>query len=135
MSDARKAEGRMLAEISTGLVQLHTRYYGKGPVAAKAYHVDDAVICVLREGFTTVERTLIDQGRPDAVRTIRRTFQGAMETEFVDVVQAAMGRKVVAYMSQVHVDPDIAVEFFLLEPGGKSVFAHHEITDRRAEEE
>ena len=27
-----------------------------------------------------------------------------------------MGRKVIAYMSQIHQDPDIAVEIFVLDP-------------------
>jgi uncharacterized protein YbcI len=127
MTIAAQSEGQRLAEVSTGLVRLHTRYYGKGPVAAKSYLVDDAVICVLREGFTTVERTLIEEGRPDAVHSIRRTFQSAMEHQFVEIVERAMRRKVLAYMSQIHVDPDMAVEFFLLEPGAEAVFARHEL--------
>jgi hypothetical protein len=28
----------------------------------------------------------------------------------------ALGRKVIAYMSQIHADPEIAVELFMLEP-------------------
>jgi uncharacterized protein YbcI len=39
-----------------------------------------------------------------------------MEEHFTTVVEAAMGRKVIAYMSQIHQDPDIAVEIFVLEP-------------------
>jgi uncharacterized protein YbcI len=62
----------MLAEISTGLVSLHRKYYGKGPTKAKSYLVNDSV-CMLRGGFTTVERTLIDDGSP----TRSTTFGGA----------------------------------------------------------
>jgi uncharacterized protein YbcI len=32
------------------------------------------------------------------------------------VVEKATGRKVIAYMSQIHEDPDLAVEIFVLEP-------------------
>ena len=49
--------GEVLAEISDGLVALHRRYYGKGPTAAKTYEIDDTIVCILRDGFTTVERS------------------------------------------------------------------------------
>jgi uncharacterized protein YbcI len=106
--------GEVLATISEGLVALHTRYYGKGPDAVKSYHVDDTVVCVLRGGYTTVERTLIESGRRDTVREMREGFQAAMTEQFTAVVERATGRHVEAYLSQVHMDPDIAVEIFLL---------------------
>jgi uncharacterized protein YbcI len=115
------ASGETLAQISTGLVQLHSRYYGKGPTKAKTHLVNDTVISILRGGFTTVERTLIDQGNVDAVYSMRRSFQMAMEEQFTTVVQEATGRKVIAYMSQIHQDPDLAVEIFVLEPVEASV--------------
>ena len=120
------ARGEVLARISTGLVQLHSRYYGKGPTKAKAFLVNDTIICILRGGFTTVERTLIDEGNVDAVYDIRRSFQHAMEGHFTSIVEGATGRKVIAYMSQIHQDPDLAVELFVLEPTGESVVAEHE---------
>jgi uncharacterized protein YbcI len=110
------ARGEALARISTKLVQLHSRYYGKGPTKAKTHMVDDTVICILRDGFTTVERTLIDQGKLEPVYEMRRSFQGAMEQNFRAVVEEATGRKVIAYMSQIHTNPDLAVELFVLEP-------------------
>src|SRR3954463_12745498 len=54
--------GNVLAQISTGLVQLHSRHYGKGPTKAKTYLFDELVVCVLRNVFTTVERTLLEAG-------------------------------------------------------------------------
>jgi uncharacterized protein YbcI len=108
--------GEALAKISTGLVRLHSRYYGKGPTKAKTYLQEDTVVCILKGGFTTVERTLIDAGKPRAVHVVRRAFQDAMAQPFKAVVEEALGRRVVAYMSQVHHNPDLAVEFFQLEP-------------------
>jgi hypothetical protein len=32
------------------------------------------------------------------------------------VVEAATDRRVIAYMSSIHVEPDLAVEVFVLEP-------------------
>jgi uncharacterized protein YbcI len=118
--------GERLAAITNGLVALHSEYYGKGPTDAKTYLVDGTVICVLRGGFTTVERTLVDQGRTDAVLEIRRTFQYALEDEFRGVVEKALGRKVLAYVSEVHSDPDFAVEIFIVEPSAEKGAARHE---------
>jgi uncharacterized protein YbcI len=123
-SRGNRPPGEMAAAISTGLVQLHRRYYGKGPTKAKTYFVDDTVICILEGGFTTVERTLIDDGRSEAVHEIRRSFQQAMERQFTDVVQDATDRGVIAYMSQVHDNPDLAVELFVLEPGAERLILH-----------
>jgi uncharacterized protein YbcI len=105
-----------LAEVTTGMVSLHRRFYGKGPTKAKTYAVNDTVVCVLEGGFTTVERTLINEDDVEAVLQIRRSFQSAMEHYFTEVVEQAVGRKVIAYMSQIHADPDLAVELFVLEP-------------------
>jgi uncharacterized protein YbcI len=104
-----------LAEISESLVSLHREYYGKGPTKAKTFQVNDTVLCLLQGGFTVVEKTLIEDGRAEAVHDIRRTFQAAMEERFTSVVETALERKVLAYMSQVHHDPDISAELFVLE--------------------
>jgi uncharacterized protein YbcI len=62
----------------------------------------------------------------DAVYEIRRSFQRAMEGHFTAVIEDAMGRKVIAYMSQIHQNPDLAVEIFVLEPGEQPVAAFEE---------
>jgi uncharacterized protein YbcI len=105
-----------LAEITRGLADLHTEYYGKGPTKARSYMLDETVVCFLEDGFTTVERTLIAGGDSAAVHEIRRSFQRAMEEPFRNVVTKATGRKVIAYMSEIHTGPDLAVELFVLEP-------------------
>jgi uncharacterized protein YbcI len=112
------ARGESLARITSALVSLHKEFYGKGPLKAKTFLVNDTVICVLEGGFTIVERTLIESGEADAVHHIRRRFQSAMQTQFTSVVEDALGRQIRAYMSQVHTDPDISVELFMLEPTG-----------------
>ncbi len=104
-----------LAAISEALVSLHREYYGKGPTKAKTFLMNDTVLCLLHGGFTVVEKTLIDSGRAEAVHDIRHTFQAAMQDRFTSVVEDATGRKVVAYMSQVHHEPDISAELFVLE--------------------
>ena len=136
MDDMRQSppRGERLAQISTGLVQLHSRYYGKGPTKAKTFLVNDTIICILRGGFTTVEQTLIQEDKVDVVYAMRRSFQQAMEEQFTAVVEDATGRKVIAYMSQIHEGPDLAVEIFVLEPSGASDVAEHQADFPQREE-
>jgi uncharacterized protein YbcI len=125
MAPEATRHGEALAEITSALVSLHKEFYGKGPVKAKSFLVDDTVICVLEGGFTIVERTLIDAGEEAAVHNIRNRFQSVMKSQFSGVVEETLGREVRAYMSHVHTDPDVAVEMFMLEPTGEPLAAEH----------
>jgi uncharacterized protein YbcI len=112
----QQTTGDVLARVTDALVGLHKEYYGKGPTKAKTFLVDSTLVCLLEGGFTVVERTLIDAGRASAVLDVRHSFQTAMERPFVRAVEELTGRTVVAYLSQVHTDPDIAAEIFVLAP-------------------
>lgn len=114
--DSGGLHGEALSAISDGLAHLHMQFYGRGPTKAKAHVVDDLIICVLWNGFTTSEQTLLERGEVEAVEAFRRTFQATMEDQFTEVVEKATGREVRAYMSQVHLDPGVAVELFMLAP-------------------
>lgn len=114
--DSERSKGEVISAISDGLVQLHTRYYGKGPTRIKTTVSDDVVVSLLWGGFTQIEETLIASGRGETVSQLRRTFQDAMETEFTRVIEEATGQKVLAYLSQVHLEPNLSVELFVLDP-------------------
>ena len=117
--------GSVAAAISRSLVHLHKEFYGKGPVRAKTHFVDDTIICILGGGFTTVERTLISDGKTEEVERVRRSFQGTMEGRFRGTIEELTGRSVVAYMSTVHSEPDLAVELFVLEPRDERFAEEH----------
>lgn len=115
--DTGARAGEQLAAVTNGIVKLFRDYYGRGPTKAKSYLMDDRIImCVLEETMTKVERTLADTGHGDKVREVRLTFQEAMADEFKRTVAACMGRDVIAYHSQLTLDPDIGFEFFVLAP-------------------
>ncbi len=109
-----------LTEISNAAVALHRDHFGRGPGAAKSYVTDDAVVCVLTDVFTPVERTLIDAGEADHVRRTRAIHQVALEETYKRRMAEVIGRPVAAYMSTIHIEPDIAVEVFMLGSGGAS---------------
>jgi hypothetical protein len=58
---------------------------------------------------------------------MRRSFQEAMKSQFKKVVEDATGRQVIAYMNQIHCDPDVSLEVFVLEPGQEPLLAEHEV--------
>ncbi|HET7572002.1 MAG TPA: DUF2294 domain-containing protein [Gaiellaceae bacterium] len=102
--------------ISNAITRIHREHYGRGPTGARTVMQRNYVVCFLDDIYTPVERTLIEAGRFETVRTTRQEFQDAMGPRFVEAVESATGRAVVAFMSQVHFDPDMAAEIFVLEP-------------------
>jgi uncharacterized protein YbcI len=111
------SRGQQAAAVSNAMVGIHSKHYGKGPTKAKTYLIDDMVVCVMQDVFTTVERTLIDAGKGELVREVRTTFQYSLREEFMDAVQEIVGRRPRAFMSQIDCDADMAIECFLLEDG------------------
>jgi uncharacterized protein YbcI len=106
----------MLAEVTNTVVRLHRTHFGKGPTRSKSYLLDDVLVCVMRDVFTTVERTLVEAGEHDKVRQTRLAFQDAMKGPFCEAVEEITGRRVLGLTSQVLVDRGIAIEVFLLSP-------------------
>ena len=47
---------------------------------------------------------------------MRRSFQQTMREELSDAVERLTGRKVIAFMSDSHLEPDYSVEMFVLAP-------------------
>jgi len=108
--------GDVLTAISDGMVALLKEFYGHGPTRAKSYYQDDLVVCLLRGGFSQVEKTLLEGGRGAAVIQQRMEFQDLMRSRFEAVIKAATGRDVIGFMSGNQQGPDIMCEVFILAP-------------------
>jgi uncharacterized protein YbcI len=104
------------AAISDAAVKLLHEYTGRGPTRSRTTIDRDSVVILLGDTLTRGERTLVERGRAERVLEVRHDFQMVMRDELVEVVETATERKVIAFMSQNHVDPDLAVEVFVLEP-------------------
>jgi uncharacterized protein YbcI len=103
-----------LTEISNAAVALHREHFGRGPGAAKTHLADNLVVCVLTDVFTPVERTLIDAGQVERVRETRAAHRAATEQIYKDRMEEVVGRPVEAHLNSIHVDPDVAVDVFVL---------------------
>jgi uncharacterized protein YbcI len=110
------AGGNLLAAISTSIVGILRDHYGRGPMKAKTYALDDIIVVVMRgSGFTPLEQTIMDSGDPDRVVAMREDFQRVMKERYSDTIKRLTGRKVVAFLSQAHVEPDITIEIFFVD--------------------
>jgi uncharacterized protein YbcI len=107
--------GQRARAISDGIQRLHREFYGRGATIARTVIQRDYVATFLEDIYTPAEKTLVKAGESASVKEARSAFQRAMEEQFTEVVEEAMGRKVIAFMSQVHFDPDISLEAFVLE--------------------
>jgi uncharacterized protein YbcI len=123
------AGGKLLAAISTSIVAILREHYGRGPMRAKTYALDDIIVVVMRgSGFTALEQTIMDSGRPDRVVDMREDFQRVMKERYARTIKQLTGRNVIAFISQAHVEPDITVEMFFVD-GPLPGFGAVEITE------
>jgi uncharacterized protein YbcI len=107
----------MLAAVTEAMVAFHERYYHRKPVTAKTLMLgDDLIACVLGGVYTDVEKTMIEIQRSTIVQETRNAFQDAMAAKFVSAVEDLTGRRVLAFISNHHVGPDIEIELFFLTP-------------------
>jgi len=110
------AGGELLSTISTRIVGLLRDHYGRGPMKAKTYALDDIIVCVMRgSGFTPIEKTMMESGEPNKVVDMREDFQRVMAERYKELIEELTSRKVVAFLSQAHVDPDLTLEIFFID--------------------
>jgi uncharacterized protein YbcI len=108
--------GQLLSEISTGIVKLMREHYGRGPLKAKTYALDDIIVCVLRgAGFTALEQTIMESGDGQRVIAMRENFQEMMAERYKTMIEQLTQRKVLAFLSQAHVEPDLTLEVFFID--------------------
>ena len=106
----------MNQDINNGAVRVVREYTGRGPTQARTVIDHNSVTIFLADTLTPGERRLSDGGQADHVLRTRQAFQQLMRDDLVKVVEDAVDRKVIAFMSANHIDPDMAVEVFVLEP-------------------
>lgn len=87
--EAPVGRGEAAQAISNALVRLLRDYTGRGPTQAYTTITDSHVIVVLRDALLKVA-----------------------------AIEENTGREVLAFLSDHHIDPDIAVEVFILKPRG-----------------
>lgn len=107
----------LLDAVTREMVALHERYHHREPVTAKTLLLgDDLLACVLGGIYTDVEKTMIELQRTTVVQETRSDFQVAMRHKFIAQVERLSGRRVLAFISNTTVGPDVEIELFMLGP-------------------
>jgi uncharacterized protein YbcI len=113
--EQRPVGGELNAAIARAVVHYQRDQTGRGPTRASAFYRNDVVVVLLEDTLTRAERSLLARGMEDAVARMREAFQETMRPELTAKVEELTGAKVRAFMSSNHLDPDIAVEVFVLD--------------------
>ena len=116
IGDEGHVGGELAAEISRTVVRALSETTGRGPTKAKTTIGDNGVFVVLQDTLTHGERTLSNAGQGKAVLDLRRRWQAVMQADVSREIEELTGRKVIGFMSDNHIDPDLAVEVFVLAP-------------------
>jgi uncharacterized protein YbcI len=114
--EQQQVDGPLLASISRAVVRIVHEYTGRGPTKARTSIRDDIVVVMLQETLLKAEQSLIRDEKDRVVVEIRRTFQQTMREDLSAAVEMLTERKVIAFMSDSHLDPDYSVELFVLAP-------------------
>ncbi|HEX4307556.1 MAG TPA: Na-translocating system protein MpsC family protein [Solirubrobacterales bacterium] len=103
------------AELSREMVRIYKEQFGRGPTRARSeFAGQDILVCTLENSFTPAERRLVEMDEDQRLRDIRLFFQHATESEFCEVVERILGRKVRAFVSGVDTRHDVSSEVFYL---------------------
>jgi uncharacterized protein YbcI len=113
------ADRSPMLEISNAMVRLYKEAFGRGPTKARAQFAgQDMLVVVLESSLTVAERNLVAMGEHQRLREARLFFQYALEDQFREIVEQALGRRTLAFISGIDTARDVAVEVFTLEPAG-----------------
>lgn len=108
--------GGVLAAVADDAVGILRDYTGRGASTVRALMRDDVLVILMEDYMTKAERTLAAAGYKDKVLDARHAFQESMRDPLTAAVERELGRKVIAFMSANHVDPDLIAELFVLQP-------------------
>jgi uncharacterized protein YbcI len=116
MDEEKLSAGELQAALSNAIVRIMREFYGKGAARSRTMLFDEYVFVILEDVLTTAEMTLRNGGAGGLVRRVRMRFEDLMTATFVGEVERLTGRTVVAYHSQVVLEPPSCFEIFVLDP-------------------
>jgi uncharacterized protein YbcI len=108
--------GSLSTAIGNMIVRVMSEYTGRGPTQARTHASGDVITVILHDTLTKGERMLVAEGRTELVLATRKAFQMTMRTALTTGIEDLTGRQVIAFMSDNHIDPDVAAEVFVLAP-------------------
>jgi uncharacterized protein YbcI len=108
--------GELNAAVTREVTRVHTDVVGRGPTKSYSFHNGSVLITVMLEVMSKAERSLVADGEEETVLAMRRAAQRTMADGMTAAVEDLTGSSVTAFMCDNHLDPDMAVEVFILDP-------------------
>jgi uncharacterized protein YbcI len=116
MSEEQAGTGQLASRISNTVVRAIADATGRGPTRARTTISRDSIFVVIEDTLAKGERTLVDAGDEATVLRMREAWQRAMHPSLNTEIEQLTGRLVIGFMSTNHIQPDLGVEVFILEP-------------------
>jgi uncharacterized protein YbcI len=108
--------GQATVAISNAIVHLLSQRAGRGPTQAKTTITPELAIVTLGDALTTAEKTLLRDGHAAHVLRGRTALHHGVRREAIAAVEEATGREVAAYLTDHHLEPNVAVVVFVFAP-------------------
>jgi uncharacterized protein YbcI len=106
-----------MLQIADAIVRAYKDALGRGPNRSSAHFARaDTLVVVLENTMTAQERTLAALGEIERLREQRLVLAAALEDHFRSIVERALGRATLAFVSGFDTRRDVAVEVFILQP-------------------
>lgn len=96
--------GELNAAVTSVLVGIHNEYLGRGPKTASTFHYGTVPVTLMPDVLTHAEKSVRETNQTDAVTHIR--LQETMQADVRRAVERLSGRKVLAFTSGNHIDPE-----------------------------
>jgi uncharacterized protein YbcI len=108
--------GSALLEIANAMVGLYKKFFGRGPTKVRArFAGHDTLLVTLESSLTVAERNLVAMGEHQRLREARLFLADTLEDQFRVIVERALGRKTLAYVSGLDTARDVTIKLFTLE--------------------
>ena len=120
MSSGSVSPEAIEAEIAREIIQTHADSYGAEVCNVDVQLGERFIALIMDIDLTAAERTLVDGGHRDSVRSTREAYQLAIGPTFRAIVEPASGRRVEGVASRTVLEkgaPSWSAEIFRLSPG------------------
>jgi len=117
LSETRLSGGLLATAISNAVVHRMAEVSGRGPSRARTTLGHNTIFVVVEDTLTRAERELVRIGDQELVLRLREGLQRAMHESLDSDIERLTGQPVIGFMSTNNIDPDLAVEVFILGPG------------------
>ena len=107
--------GELNAAVTREVIRVQNESHGRGPRKAFSFHNGNVLTTIMEDVLTPAELRLAGSGEGDAVLNMRSRYQRNMAPTLKKCIEEVTGCKVLAFMSDNHLDPDMAVEVFILD--------------------